>query len=330
MSKPKILLISLGGTITMTRDVCGSGGVIPTLTAADLAAAAPGIEAVANIETVSPLTVPSASLTMDDLLTVAERLNAALLGDIAGAVVIQGTDTIEETAFVLDRLVQSDKPVVVTGAMRSPQEASADGPRNVLSSVTVAAAPDAGGRGLLVVLNDEINAGRFVQKTHTALSSAFRSPTSGPVGFVIEGEARFHARTERGPRFNLPLSSLEAPVALIKVGLDDDGRLLSALPSLGFAGAVIEAMGAGHVPAPLAPIVSDLVRHMPVVLASRVTTGPVFSRTYGFPGSEMDLLARGAVSAGSLTALKARLLLLLLLRAQADRDAIAASYAAFR
>lgn len=328
--KPKVLLMSLGGTITMTRDAGGAGGVVPTLTAADLVAAAPGIDAVADIETVSPLRVPSASLTMDDVLTVAAQLTEALQGGITGAVVIQGTDTIEETAFVLDRLVQSDKPVVVTGAMRSPQDASADGPRNVLSSTIVAATPDASGRGTLVVLNDEINAGRFVQKTHTALPSAFRSPMSGPVGLVIEGEARFHARTERGPLLSLPSSSSEAPVALIKVGLGDDGRLLSALPSLGFEGVVIEAMGAGHVPAVLAPIVSDLIAQMPVILASRVTTGPVFSRTYGFPGSEMDLLARGAVSAGSLTALKARLLLLLLIRARASRDAIAASFAAFR
>ena len=162
------------------------------------------------------------------------------------------------------------------------------------------------------------------------MPSAFRSPMSGPVGLVIEGEARFYARTDRGPRLSLQLSSSGQPVALIKVGLGDDGRLLSALPALGFGGVVVEAMGAGHVPAVFAPIVSDVSAQMPVILASRVTTGPVFSRTYGFPGSEMDLLARGAVSAGSLSAIKARLLLLLLIRAKADRDAIVSSFADFR
>lgn len=327
MSLPKILMVSLGGTITMTRDA--GGGIVPTLTAADLIQSVPGIERIAEIETQSPLRKPGASLTMDDLIGVARLLRERLAGDIDGAVVIQGTDTIEETAFVLDSLVDGDKPVIVTGAMRGPETAGSDGPANVLASVITASSAAARGRGTMVVLNDEIHAAWLVQKSHTALTSAFRSPLSGPVGLVIEGEATFHARTPRRPVIADALTSeKDAPVALLTMALGDDGRLLKASASLGYAGVVLEAMGAGHVPASFAPVVSDLLADIPVVLASRVDTGPVFARTYGFPGSEIDLLGRGVVSAGRLSGLKARLLLTLVLRAGWGRSRVAAAFSA--
>jgi len=155
---PTVLMISLGGTITMTRDQ--SGGIVPTLDADDLARTVPGLGTVARIETLSPFRKPGASLTIDDLISVARLLNDGLSGGAAGAIVIQGTDTIEETAFVLDRLVAGDRPVIVTGAMRGPEAAGADGPANLLASTIVAASPSATGRGVLVVLNDEIHAAR--------------------------------------------------------------------------------------------------------------------------------------------------------------------------
>lgn len=297
----------------MTRS--GAGGIVPTLTAADLASTVPGLDRAAAIETLSPLRRPSAGLSLDDLIGVARTLSERLAGDLAGAVVIQGTDTLEETAFVLDRLVSGDKPVVVTGAMRGPESAGADGPANLLAAAVVAASAAARGLGALAVLNDEIHAARLVQKAHTALPSAFRSPSAGPLGLVIEGEARIVSRVGRSLPVIGPLTAEPAPVALLKIGLGDDGRLLAALPDLGFAGAVIEGMGAGHVPEALAEIVSRLAERMPVVLATRARSGPVFSRTYGYPGGEIDLLRRGALSAGSLSGLKARLLLQLLLRA---------------
>ncbi|GEL41233.1 L-asparaginase [Methylorubrum extorquens] len=325
MTLPRILLLSLGGTITMTRSL--EGGIVPTLTAADLAASVPGLAAVASIETLSPLRRPSAGLTLDDLIGVARTLNERLAGDLDGAVVIQGTDTIEETAFVLDSLVAGDKPVVVTGAMRGPESASADGPGNLLAATIVAGSGTAQGMGVLAVLNDEIQAARLVQKAHTALPSAFRSPLAGPVGLVIEGEARIFLRSHRSLTMTGPLTDEPAPVALLKMGIGDDGRLLAALPDLGFAGVVIEGMGAGHVPEALAEIVSTLIARLPVVLASRTETGPVFSRTYGYPGGEIDLLGRGALSAGILSGVKARLMLQLLLRAGVDRAAYGAYFA---
>ena len=317
---PTVLMISLGGTITMTRDK--SGGIVPTLGADDLARSVPGLEAVARVETLSPFRKPGASLSIDDLVSVATLLNERLGGDIAGAVVIQGTDTIEETAFVLDRLITGGRPVVVTGAIRGPEAAGADGPGNLLASTIVAASPAAHNRGVLVVLNDEIHAARFVQKGHTALPSAFKSPLCGPIGLVIEHRARFHLSITPSTPLTTPLSGEERAVALVKMGLGDDGRIIAALPSLGFVGAVIEGMGAGHVAAGVAPLLESIARQMPVVLASRVDTGPSFTGTYAFPGSETDLLGKGLISAGSLSGIKARLLLCLLLRAGYERTAI--------
>jgi len=324
MSLPKVLLVSLGGTITMTAGE--SGGIVPTLTAADLIAGVPGIARVAELETASPLRLPSASLGLDDLLTLARLLNERLAGDIDGAVVIQGTDTIEETAFVLDLLVDSVKPVVVTGAMRGPAAAGADGPANLLAATLAATSAEAGGLGTLVCLNDQLHAARFVQKSHTALPSAFTSPLTGPIGLLAEGRVCIHARPTRTPPLALPAYGADAPVALLKIALGDDGRLLPALPALGYRGCVLEGAGAGHVPAAVAPLVGDLAAAMPVVLSSRVHAGPAFTRTYGYAGSEIDLLGRGALSAGFLSGLKARLLLTLLLRGGLERRDIEARF----
>jgi len=321
VGRPKVLLVSLGGTITMTREAAGAG-IAPTLGAADLVDAVPGLGEVGEIAAHSALRIPGASLTFDDLIHLAALLEARLAEGVDGVVVIQGTDTIEETAWFLDLLVAGDAPVVVTGAMRGAQMPGADGPANLLASTIVAASRRARGLGTLVVLNDEVHAARFVQKSHTALPSAFASPSAGPIGFVAEGRVHLHARIERTAHIALGASSEDAQVALVRTALGDDGRMLVALPGLGYRGAVIEAMGAGHVAASVAPLVGDLVRHMPVVLSVRVPAGPGFTKTYGFPGSEIDLLARGAMPAGWLGGLRARILLSLLLRSGLSGDAL--------
>jgi L-asparaginase len=306
MSKPRLLFISLGGTITM---VPGSGsGITPKLGAAELVASVPALADVADIEAQSPFKLPSPSLSIGNLVDVAVAVRQGLSQGFDGAVVIQGTDTIEESAFLLDLLVDGDKPVVITGAMRGAAAPGADGPANLLAAAIVAASPDSRGMGTLAVLNDEIHAARFVQKSHTALCSAFLSPMAGAIGTVIEGRPRYYTRVARNACLS-PDGGPPAPVALVKMTMGDDGRLLAALPGLGYAGAVLEGMGAGHVPADVAPLVGELAGRMPVVLASRVTTGPVFTRTYGYPGAEIDLIQRGVVPAGYLSGPKARLLL---------------------
>ena len=318
--KPRLLVLSLGGTITMLPG--DAGGITPTLGAAELVASVPALAEVAEIEAASPFRVASPSLTPGDLVDVAARIEAAFATGIDGAVVIQGTDTIEESAFLLDLLVAGDKPVVVTGAMRGADAPGADGPANLLAAARVAAAPASRGLGTLVVLNYDIHAARFVQKSHTALPSAFLSPLLGPLGTVIEGQPRYYARIARQPGLSTTAGPPKA-VALLRVAMGDDTRLMAAVADLGYAGAVIEGMGAGHVHADVAPVLGAMARRIPVVLASRAMTGPVFTRTYGYAGAEIDLIGRGLLPTGYLSGLKARLLLGLLLRDSPDRGVIA-------
>lgn len=310
MTKPRILVVALGGTISMTPST--GGGITPKLTGADLVAAVPELEQVAEVDPRSPFQLPGASLSMAQLAEVAALIDAECASGAAGAVVVQGTDTIEETAFVMDCLVHSERPVVVTGAMRGPQAPGAEGPANLLAAVTVAATAEPG-LGAVVVLNDEVHAARFVQKGHTGLPSAFTSRPYGPVGHVIEGRFALAMRPRPLAKRRLAPGAEAPPVALIQIGLGEDGRLLDALPGLGYRGAVLAAMGAGHVPMAMVEPVARLAQAMPVVLTSRINAGPTFAGTYGFAGSEMDLLARGVIHGAELGPIKARLLLQLLL-----------------
>ena len=322
----RLLMLSLGGTITMVPSA--GGGIAPKLGAAELVASVPELASVARIESESAARLPSPSLTPAILVDVARRIEAAFANGVDAAVVIQGTDTIEESAFLLDVLVGGDRPVVMTGAMRGADAPGADGPANLLAAARLAASDTARGLGTLVVLNYDIHAARFVQKTHTTLPSAFASPLVGPIGAVAEGRPRIHARVDRLPV--LPAADgPPAPVALVTWAMGDDGRVLQALPGLGYRGAVIAGMGAGHVPAEAAEAVGALAAHMPVVLASRSAAGPVFTGTYGYPGGEIDLIARGAIPAGMLGALKARLLLGLALRGSSARDAAVRVFASY-
>jgi L-asparaginase len=325
MTLPHILLVSTGGTITMTG--AAGAGITPTLSGDDLVRAVPQLAGVAELDVVSYSTKPGASLTLEDLVALAQLIDGRLAAGCAGAVVVQGTDTIEETAFVLDLLVSATRPVVVTGAMRGAAAPGADGPANLLAAVTVAASDAAAGLGALVVLNDEVHAARYVQKTQTSLPSTFASPGFAALGRVVEGRLLLLARLSRQPVLPRPADVATAPVALVKIPLGDDGRLLAALPGLGYRGAVIEAMGAGHLPASVAPLVGTLASQMPVVLCSRVASGPVFVGTYGFVGSEIDLLGRGAIPGGNITGPKACLLLRLLLADGGTGAALAEAFA---
>lgn len=326
MSLPRLLFLSLGGTITMVPSA--SGGIAPKLGAAELVASVPELAEVAQIEAKSPFRLPSPSLKLENLVEVAKEIEKGFASGFDGAVVIQGTDTIEESAFLLDLLTSADKPVVITGAMRGADAPGADGPANLLAAARVAAHPDARGLGTLAVLNYDIHAARFVQKSHTALPSAFLSPLVGPLGTMIEGVPKFYARITPTPRLSTKLGP-PAPIALVKISMGDDGRMLPGLPGLGYAGVVVEGMGAGHVHADVAPILGDLAAKIPVVLASRSMTGQVFTKTYGYPGAEIDLIKRGLVPSGYLSGPKARLLLGLALRAGEPKRSIAEVFAPF-
>ncbi|MBN9251299.1 MAG: asparaginase [Mesorhizobium sp.] len=328
MSKPRVHIIVLGGTITMAPQ--SSAGIVPKVTGAELVAAVPSLAEVAEIGVATPFLVPGASLSFPQMQQVNELVDRALEEGAHGVVVVQGTDTIDETAVLLDLVHRRAEPVVVTGAMRGAGAAGADGNANLLAAVTVAAASEARDLGVLVVLNDEIHAARLVSKQHKALPSAFASVGFGPLGHVVEGRARIVlrlARIDAGIGRPMPKA---APVALVSVGLGDDDRMIRAIPELGYKGLVIEAMGAGHLPGGLAAASEEVARAMPVILASRVPGGPIFANTYGFPGSEIDLLGRGLIGAGLLSAHKARLLLSLLVGAGRCTDEVASAFASFQ
>jgi L-asparaginase len=325
MMKPSVAVLALGGTIAMTQGT--QAGVVPTLTGEMLVAAVPGLAELADIESRSFRQMPGAHLQFQDLEALADAVCDAAAKGARGIVVTQGTDTIEETAFALDRLLGLDTPVVVTGAMRNPTVPGADGPANLLAAVQVAISDAARGQGCLVVMNDEIHAARFVRKIHTSSPAAFSSPLAGPVGWISEGNVRVPVQIKGEPCIRRAGDARNARVALITVALGDDGALIRAAVDGGFDGLVVEATGGGHVSPAVADALGEAAGRIPVVLASRAGTGEILSRTYGFQGSEIDLQRRGLIRAGWLDGLKAKVLLTLLLRhGQAERDAIVAAF----
>lgn len=315
---PVVAYIATGGTIASVTTE-GSLGVVPTLTAEDLAASTPGLSGVAKVAAVQHSQLSSPSLDFTTLFALLDRARDAVSEGATGVVVSQGTDTIEETAYFFDLLWELDAPLIVTGAMRNPSSAGPDGPGNLLAAVQVAVSEEARGRGVLVVFADEIHAARFVHKAHASSLAAFGSPGRGPVGWVIEGRPVFHATTYRTPTLS-PVTREIPPVVDLPVTLSDDGRLLPMLAGAGVAGLVIDAAGGGHVPARWMPVVKELLETMPVILSSRTGAGQVLRKTYDFVGSEIDLLQAGAVSGFALSAVKARILLGLLLAASVPRD----------
>lgn len=318
----RVVVFGLGGTIAMASG--DSDGVVPALSAEQLVTAVPGlIETGIELDVVDFRRVSSGSLTFDDLDALAEAIGERLAAGGGGAgadpadadvtgvdgiVVTQGTDTIEETAYLLDLVHNYPNPVVVTGAMRPPAQAGADGPGNLLAAIQAAASPLTRDLGVVVVFADEIHAASRVRKTHTTSGFTFQSPNGGPLGYVVEGRPRVLSRPATRTVLPAPIESQSVEIGLLTMVLGDSGAVLEAVAER-VDGLVVAGFGAGHVPGHLVGTLDKIAARMPVVLASRTGAGSVLERTYGYPGSETDLLARGLISAGFLDPIKARILL---------------------
>lgn len=276
----------------------------------------------------------SSSMLVDDLIQLAKKVREILAGDTDGVVIVQGTDTIEETAFAMELLLNSEKPVVVTGAMRNPDMRGADGPANLVASIRVAASEACKGLGAMVVFNDGIYPALYTRKIHTQSTEAFASDF-GPLGYLAEGRPSLRMRPIRRPIPWVQLDSAEytrtscsAPIYSVPIG--DDGRLLAHVLSSNCEGLILDGMGGGHCPTEMVDTLESIAQKIPVILASRIGRGDMLTSTYaGYPGSETSLLSKGLISAGILDGRKARILLILQILSGCSKDQIAESFRIF-
>ena len=301
-----ICVIGLGGTIAMAQT---PGGLVPARSVSELLDTLPVTPGLGRIESIDLGSGPSSGLGWKALCDLSSLILTKASQGFRRFVVIQGTDTLEEAAFAIELSTRVDGPIVFTGAMRGSAQPGTDGPANLLGAILVAGS-EAIGRGVYVCLNDEVHAARYVRKAHTTSTAAFTSGEAGSVGRIHEGA--FHSHPRHLPDVSgLRLTGSPARVALVQLALGDEGELIDCVSASGFDGCILEAMGAGHVPARLVDKIEDLARKIPVVLTSRVDGGRICTQTYGYAGSETDLLGRGIIAGGGLHPLKARILLAL-------------------
>lgn len=310
MDLPKLAIAALGGTVSMkARHI--SEGVIPMVNGEALLASVPELKTLArvNVETLGML--PSASVDFEFLLSVLSWASFQIKQGAAGVVITQGTDALEEVATFFDHLWQHDQPLVLTGAMRSAAQAGADGPANLLDACRVALAASSRQRGVQVVIHGQIHQASAVRKTDSLALQAFSSPNVGPAGLLVEDSVCY--LRPPSPRKVLPLPHQTGHrIALLEASLSADTRILENISGLGYAGLVIAGFGAGHVSESWARTIEFIAQHIPVIVATRTGSGSTARATYGFDGSEIDLVRKGALMAGFVCPRKARILLWLL------------------
>ncbi len=301
----EIAVVTTGGTIAM-RHAAEAGGAVPALSGADYRTALPaGLPPLRLIDYVN---LPSAHFTVDTLWGLRQQV-AALAADpgVAGIVCTHGTDTLEESAYLLDLTVPGETPLVVTGAMRTASEVGYEGYANLAAAIRVAASPVARGLGALVVMNDQIHAARWVTKTHTLAPDTFQSPDRGPLGRVDADGVWLGCRLARDL---IPCERLEPAVALLKLVVGMDAGPLEDAVARGAKGVVIEALGGGRLPPWwLAPVEAAIRGGVAVVIVSRCPAGRVTDR-YGYAGAHRDQAALGCGFAGGLNGQKARIRLM--------------------
>lgn len=310
---PRVHLLATGGTISG-----GSGG---SLSAEGLVELLPGLASVARVSLEDYSRIGSSRMTPELQYGLAQRINALYTSDDPpdGIVVTHGTDSLEETAFLLDLLVPAGRPVVFAAAQRPPRETDTDGPRNLLNAFRVAANPAFRELGVMVTLNDEVHAARDVRKTHSIAVNAFVSPWVGPMGYVDGEQVYLFNRPAR--RLELHASRVEPRVSLITLVAGSDGSLIRAAVASGAKGIVVEVFGRGNSPPQVMEAVKEAIaRDVVVVFSTRTGGGRV----------ELGGGAReaGVLSAEDLDGLKARIVLVVGLGVTQNRETLASYFRA--
>lgn len=273
-----------------------------------------------QVTSVDFLNVPSPHIRLEHMMALYQKIKTEQ-DNFDGFVITHGTDTLEETAYFLDTMAIPEKPIVLTGAMRSSNELGSDGVYNYRTALRVAADKKSADKGVLVVMNDEIHAAKYVTKTHTTNVSTFQTPTHGPLGLVTKREILYFKTAE--PRVRFDLSTVTGVVPIIKAYADMDSVLLDSLSHSAISGLVIEALGAGNLPPTILPAIQNLLtQNIPIVLVSRCFNG-IAEPVYAYQGGGIQLEQDGILFVKELNAQKARLKLLIALNAGLKGQALA-------
>lgn len=317
--RPNVVVLATGGTIagTAASETQTTGYKSGVLTGEALVTSVPSISKIANITAEQVSNVGSDNVDNEILLKLAKRINVLLKrNDVSGVVVTHGTDTLEETAYFLNLVVKSDKPVVVTGSMRPSTAIGADGPSNLLQAVTVAADPSARDRGVMVVLNDRIGAARFVSKTDANSLDTFQSFENGYIGRLVNQKPQFDQNVTRAHTHATPfdVTNLEVlPKVDIVYGYqNDNGYMVEAAVSHEAKGIVIAGVGAGSASRFVIPALENAMKKGVIVVRSSRTGSGYIPEDEAYPG----------LLGNNLNPQKARILLMLALTSTSDRNRI--------
>ncbi|MFT8907427.1 MAG: asparaginase [Lentilactobacillus diolivorans] len=300
-----ILAIHTGGTISMSQN--DKGEIVPN-DENPIAEQQSILKGQVKLITDEMFNLPSPHVTPEVMLKIKQRIIKAIADGIDGVVITHGTDTLEETAYFLDLTLPNTIPVVVTGAMRSSNEIGSDGLYNFRNAILVAATDESYGKGVLVVMNDEIHTARFVTKTHTTNVATFRTPTFGPIGIVTQDKAKYFQELIQTEVADI--DHVVNGVYLIKAYAGMDGTLFDAINQSDTKGLVIEGLGAGNLPPQTLPAIQKLLdRQIPIVLVSRCYNG-VAQDIYDYQGGGIQLKKMGLILCQGLNGQKARIKLL--------------------
>ena len=331
---PLVWVLATGGTIagrgTSPTDL--SNYKSGALTGEEIVRSVPQLEQVAHVKVEQIANVPSYDITLDNWLTLANRINEIFAKDsmVAGIVVTHGTNTLEETAYFLNLTIKHDRPVVLVGAMRPATAISADGPLNLLNAVRTAVAPEARGKGVLIVLNDEINGARDATKTDTHRLETFRAPELGFLGYIDDDKVSFYRSSTRRhtvkSEFDVSGITQLPKVDIVYSYIEPSTTVLRALMGSGVQGIVFAGTGSGDISSldqsAIRTALASPAGSKPVLVrASRVGNGRVTGR------DELDRL--GMIAGDNLNPQKARILLMLALTRTTDLKQIQRMFAEY-